>query len=59
MVLITGAAGHLGTALVRELAERGEKMRAFVLPQGHFLVDFLPPYPYNHVPLIRITPPSG
>jgi dihydroflavonol-4-reductase len=33
MVLITGAAGHLGTALVRELAERGEKMRVFVLPQ--------------------------
>lgn len=33
MVLITGAAGHLGTALVRELAQRGKKMRVFVLPQ--------------------------
>lgn len=33
MVLVTGAAGHLGSALVRELARRGEKIRAFVLPQ--------------------------
>jgi dihydroflavonol-4-reductase len=33
MVLITGAAGHLGTALVRELARRGEQMRVFILPQ--------------------------
>ena len=33
MVLVTGAAGHLGSALVRELARRGEKIRAFVLPR--------------------------
>ena len=33
MVLVTGAAGHLGSALVRELAQHGEKIRAFVLPQ--------------------------
>lgn len=33
MVLVTGAAGHLGCALVRELAAKGEKPRAFVLPQ--------------------------
>ena len=32
MVLVTGAAGHLGTALVRELMGRGEKIRVFVLP---------------------------
>jgi len=32
MVLVTGAAGHLGTALVRGLVDAGEKVRAFVLP---------------------------
>jgi dihydroflavonol-4-reductase len=32
MVLVTGAAGHLGCALVRELVADGEKVRAFVLP---------------------------
>jgi len=32
MVVVTGAAGHLGAALVRELIADGEKVRAFVLP---------------------------
>ncbi|MGA2766516.1 MAG: NAD-dependent epimerase/dehydratase family protein [Spirochaetia bacterium] len=33
MVLVTGAAGHLGCALVRELASDGEAVRVLVLPQ--------------------------
>jgi dihydroflavonol-4-reductase len=32
MVLVTGAAGHLGNTLVRELLERGERVRALILP---------------------------
>ena len=32
MWLVTGATGHLGNVLVRELLERGEKVRALILP---------------------------
>jgi dihydroflavonol-4-reductase len=32
MTLVTGAAGHLGNALVRELAERNDRVRALALP---------------------------
>lgn len=32
MILVTGATGHLGNVLVRELTARGEKVRILVLP---------------------------
>ncbi len=32
MNLVTGATGHIGNVLVRELAKRGEKVRVLVLP---------------------------
>jgi dihydroflavonol-4-reductase len=32
LILVTGATGHIGNVLVRELLERGEKVRALVLP---------------------------
>jgi dihydroflavonol-4-reductase len=32
MILVTGATGHLGNVLVRELISRGEKVRVLILP---------------------------
>lgn len=32
MILVIGAAGHIGNVLVRELTRRGQKVRALVLP---------------------------
>lgn len=32
MIVVTGATGHIGNVLARELAARGEKVRALVLP---------------------------
>ena len=33
MVLVTGATGHIGNVLVRDLLARGEEVRALVLPE--------------------------
>ncbi|MEA3440528.1 MAG: SDR family oxidoreductase [Chloroflexota bacterium] len=33
MILVTGATGHIGNVLVRELVARGERVRALVLPK--------------------------
>jgi dihydroflavonol-4-reductase len=33
MLLVTGPTGHIGNVLVRELVERGKKVRALVLPK--------------------------
>ncbi len=33
MIVVTGATGHIGNVLVRELAARGQKVRAVVLPR--------------------------
>ena len=32
MILVTGAAGHIGNVLVRELVLAGRQVRAFILP---------------------------
>ncbi|MBQ8353944.1 MAG: NAD-dependent epimerase/dehydratase family protein [Spirochaetaceae bacterium] len=40
--LVTGAAGFLGGTICRQLVERGEKVRAFVLP-GDKAMRFIPP----------------
>ena len=39
MILVTGAAGFLGGTICRQLVERGDKVRAFVLPNGSVLVQ--------------------
>ena len=39
--LVTGAAGFLGSNIVRQLVERGEKIRAYVLP-GDKSAEYLP-----------------
>ena len=32
MIIVTGATGHLGNELIRELLKKGEKVRALILP---------------------------
>ena len=41
MYLVTGAAGFLGSTICRQLVERGEKVRGFVLP-GDKSAKYLP-----------------
>jgi len=41
MYLVTGAAGFLGGTICRQLVERGDKVRAFVLP-GDKAITYLP-----------------
>ena len=41
MYLVTGAAGFLGGTICRKLVERGDKVRAFVLP-GDPAMEFVP-----------------
>ena len=43
MILVTGATGHLGNVLVRELVSRGEKVRTMFLPgEDHQPLEGLP-----------------
>lgn len=37
MVVVTGATGHIGSVLVRELIQRGEKVSALVLPSDNLI----------------------
>ena len=32
MYLVTGATGHIGNVLIRQLLEKGERVRAMILP---------------------------
>ena len=48
MITVTGATGHLGNVLIRELLEKGEKIRALILP--HEKVDSLSGLAIEKVP---------
>ncbi|MFC1963326.1 NAD(P)H-binding protein, partial [Chloroflexota bacterium] len=41
MIIVTGATGHIGNVLIRELLARGQVVRALILPNDdlHPLVD--------------------
>ncbi len=41
-VLVTGATGHVGTVLIKALAERGDSVTAFVVPSEH--IDVIEPF---------------
>jgi len=47
MILVTGATGHIGNVLVRELTARGKKVRAFLLPGED-------PSPLDGLPVQRV-----
>lgn len=47
MILVTGATGHIGNVLIRELLQSGEKVRAMVLPK-----DDLTPINYLDIEIV-------
>ena len=54
MYLVTGAAGFLGGTVCRQLIDRGDKVRAFVLPNDP-AIKFVP----EEAELLKATSPTS